>query len=40
MDNSSLCKKSITWIFCATPNEPKSCTMQMMWGVWMFGVND
>ena len=31
MDNKSLCKEPVTKIFYATPNTPKSSTMQVMW---------
>ena len=34
VNNLSLCKEPMTWIFYATRNVPKSYTMQVMWGVY------
>ena len=34
VDNPSLYKEPMTWIFYATSNAPKSCTMQVMGNVY------
>ena len=34
IDNSSLYKEPMTWVFYVIPNAPKSCTMQVMWGMY------
>ena len=31
VDYLSFCKEPMTWIFCVTPNAPKSYIMQVMW---------
>ena len=34
MDNSSFYKELMTWVFYVIRNAPKSCTMQVMWGMY------